>query len=292
MRAGIVQERLQLRLWKVYYGPIVWRSDYLRCSLATRRQLASSTSLLYCISIQYTSAPMPNDHKIALDELHPSIWRASQLARSSTRVVDTGHSTLNAQLPSGGWPISCMSELLISHPGIGELRLLQKVLGKAGKRRVALIQPPHMPNALALAAMNLSPSQIVWINTPKTADALWATEVALKQGGFHAVLLWLNHCRNESLRRLNLAAQDGESLFFLARPVAAAQDASPAPLRVALRPAPGGIQLTFVKRRGSINKESGLFIPLSPSFVHRHATVDRPTSIPTPARGIPRELVE
>lgn len=235
---------------------------------------------------------MPHDNKPALDELHPSIWRASQLARSNTRVVDTGHPILNAQLPSGGWPISSMCELLVSQPGIGEVRLLAPILGRAGKRRVALIQPPHRPNALALAAMNLNPSQIVWIDTPKTADALWATEVALRQGGFHAVLLWQTHCRNESLRRLNLVAQESESLFFLARPLAAAQDASPAPLRLALRPALGGIQLDFVKRRGPNQKESGLFIPLSPSFVHRHAIVDRPTSIPSPARGLPRELVE
>jgi protein ImuA len=235
---------------------------------------------------------MPHDNKPALDELHPSIWRASQLARSNTRVVDTGHPILNAQLPSGGWPVSSMCELLISQPGIGELRLLEPILRKAGKRRVALIQPPHIPNALALAAMKLNPSQIVWVDAPKTADALWAAEIVLRQGGFHAVFLWQTHCRTESLRRLNLAAQEGESLFFFARPLAAAQDASPAPLRVALRPALGGIQLDFVKRRGPNQKESGLFIPLSPSFVHRHATVDRPAPVPSTARGLPRELVE
>lgn len=133
---------------------------------------------------------MPHNNKPVLDDLHPSIWRASQLARSSTRVVDTGFTTLNARLPSGGWPVSTMCELLISQPGIGELRLLQHILSRAGKRRIALIQPPHQPNALALAAMNLNPSQIVWIETPKTADALWATETALRLGGFHAVLLW------------------------------------------------------------------------------------------------------
>jgi protein ImuA len=235
---------------------------------------------------------MPSDNKPALDDIHPSIWRASQLARSNTRVIDSGHPILNAQLPSGGWPVSSMCELLISQPGIGELRLLEHVLSKAGKRRIALIQPPHVPNALALAAMNLKPWQIVWINTPKTGDALWATEIALRQGGFHAVLLWQTHCRSESLRRLNLAAQEGESLFFLGRPLAAAQDSSPAPLRLALRAEFGGIKLDFVKRRGPNQKESGLFIPLSPSFIHRHATVDRPTSVPSAARGLPRELVE
>jgi len=52
------------------------------------------------------------------------------------------------------------------------------------------------------------------------------------------------------LRRLHLAAQHGDTLFFLFRPLAAAQDASPAPLRLSLRPAAGGIEVGFVKRRG------------------------------------------
>jgi hypothetical protein len=48
-----------------------------------------------------------------------------------------------------------------------------------------------------------------------------------------------NHARGESLRRLHLAAQCGETLFFMMRPLASAQDASPAPLRLSLRPRRG-----------------------------------------------------
>jgi protein ImuA len=70
------------------------------------------------------------------------------------------------------------------------------------------------------------------------------------------------------MRRLNLAAQAGESLFFMLRPLAAAQDASPAQLRVALRSAANGIQITFVKRRGP-QRDEPLVVPLSsPISVH------------------------
>lgn len=179
----------------------------------------------------------------------------------------------------------------MSQSGAGELRLLKPVLAATGKRRVIMVQPPHAPNALALASMGLNPSQVIWVQPDRSADALWATEQILRAGGFAAVLLWQSHVRNESLRRLNLAAQEGESLFFLFRPLAAAQDASPAPLRIAIRPAQGGIQVEFLKRRGP-NKESGLFLPLSPLFTPRHAPLDRPTSIPTTARSIRTELVE
>jgi protein ImuA len=225
------------------------------------------------------------------ESIHPSIWRASQLARSSTRCVDTGFPVLSAQLPGGGWPASSLVELHLRQPGTGELRLLQPVLAGAGKRRVMMVQPPHIPNAIALAAMGLNPSQIVWIQPDRTADALWAAEQVLRNGGCHALLFWQSHIRSESLRRLNLAAAEGESLFFLFRPLAAAQDASPAPLRLAVHPVLGGVELEFLKRRGP-RRETALFLPLSPFFVHRHAPLDRPLPAPAPARGLRTQLVE
>lgn len=234
---------------------------------------------------------MPHDNSPAPEEIHPSLWRASQLARSSTRTVDTGHPILSAQLPGGGWPISSLIELLTENHAVGAMRLLKPVLSSWGKKRVMLIQPPHVPNALALAAMGLDPAQVIWVQPEKTADALWAAEQVLRAGGLAAVLLWSTHIRSESLRRLNLAAQDGSSLFYLFRPLASAQDASPAPLRLALRSAHGGVMVEFVKRKGPL-KEAGLFLPLSPSFVVSHAPLDRSAPLPAPARDVRAMLVE
>ena len=55
------------------------------------------------------------------EALHPSIWRASQLARAHIRCVDTGHASLSNQLPGGGWPLSSLINLMIKQPGIGEV---------------------------------------------------------------------------------------------------------------------------------------------------------------------------
>lgn len=197
---------------------------------------------------------------------------------------------LSTHLPGGGWPASSLIELHLRQPGIGELRLLQPALASAGKRRIMMIQPPHIPNSIALAAMGLDPSQVTWIQASRPADALWAAEQVLRNGGSHALLLWQGHVRNESLRRLNLAAATGESLFFLFRPLITTQDASPAPLRLAVRPALGGVEIEFVKRRGP-QREAVLFLPLSPSFVHRHAPVDRTIPAPALPRGLRTELV-
>jgi len=229
--------------------------------------------------------------------LHPSLWLASQLAHASTRCVDTGHPTLSSQLPGGGWPTGTLIDLMLQQSGIGELRLLRPALA-AGRRRIVLLQPPHPPQALALAALGLAPSQLIWIRTSGTSgssDALWAAEQVLRSGSCGAVLFWQNHARGETLRRLHLAAHSGETLFFMLRPLAAAQDSSPAPLRLSLRPAPGGLDIEFVKRRGP-QRDTPLFLPLplplTPFLLQRHATLDRALFAPVTARSILSELVQ
>jgi protein ImuA len=231
------------------------------------------------------------DSIAAPQDLHPSLWRASQLAHASTRCVDTGHAALSAQLPGGGWPTGTLVDLLLQQPGIGEMRLLRPALAAAAARRIVLLQPPHPPQALALAALGLAPSQLIWIRSSRSADALWAAEQVLRSGSCGALLFWTQHARGESLRRLHLAAQSGETLFFLLRPLAAAQDASPAPLRLGLRPAAGGIDIQFVKRRGP-QRDAPLFLPMTPSLLQRHASLDRPLPAPVTARSILPELVQ
>lgn len=195
------------------------------------------------------------------EELHPSLWRASQLARSFSRCVSTGHQALDRQLPGGGWPTGCMTDLMVQQPGIGELRLLAPALSSVAKSQIAFLQPPHPPQALALAAIGIPPESALWLRADRTADALWAAEQVLRSGSCGALMFWQNQIRPESLRRLSLAAQAGETLFFMMRPMHAAQDPSPAPLRLALRPRADGLEVDFVKRRGPLRDEP-LFLPM------------------------------
>lgn len=223
--------------------------------------------------------------------LHPSLWRASQLAHGTTRCIDTGFAALSPQLPGGGWPTGSLVELLVQQPGSGELRLLAPALAQLKGLPVVLLQPPHPPQALALAAQGLSPSQLLWLKSAGSKDALWAAENILRSGSCGALLFWQEHVRADSLRRLHLAAQGGNTLFCLLRPLRGAHDASPAPLRLSLRPAAGGIHIGFVKRRGP-QRDAPLFLPLQPpSLLLRHATLDRPVPAPASARSVLPELV-
>ncbi len=231
-------------------------------------------------------------HEQRPEDLHPALWLASQLARTRQRCVDTGYPALSAELPGGGWPTGCLIDLLLQQPGIGELRLLLPALAHLGERRIVLLQPAHAPQALAFEHWGLAASQVIWLRTTAGADALWAAEQVLRSGCCGVLLFWAQHARTASLRRLHLAAQQGETLFCMMRPLASVQDVSPAVLRLALRPAPGGLALEFVKRRGP-QREHSLFLPLQPSpvVVNRHASLDFSLPVPLAARSVLPELV-
>jgi protein ImuA len=177
---------------------------------------------------------------------------------------------LDDQLPNGGWPRSTLVELLLQQSGIGELQLLKPILHRLSKnQRIVLVQPPYLPQAKAFTKLGIDTSRLLWIRANAAGDALWTTEQILKNGSCGAVVLWQNNVRPESLRRLNLAAQSADTWFWFMRPIACASEASPAPLRLGLRPAVGGVAIEVLKRRGPAADET-LFIPLPDMPAGRH----------------------
>ena len=194
--------------------------------------------------------------------MRQDVWLASQLGQSTTKCVDTGFPVLSTQLGGSGWPTGTLVDLMVQQPGIGEIRLLAPALAKVAHKKVVLLQPPQVPHALGMCGMGLMPQDLYWVKGRTHADALWAAEQVLRSGSCGALLFWVNQVRSESLRRLHLAAQAGETLFFVLRPMFAAQDTSPAPLRLGLRPAENGIEIDFVKRRGPA-RDRPLFLPLT-----------------------------
>lgn len=228
---------------------------------------------------------------VRAEDIHPSLWRASQLARSRARVVETGYPALSAELPGGGWPLGALIDLLVQQAGIGEMRLLQPALGALGKRPIALLQPPQIPNGLGFGYIGLTPDRLLHIKAAKAADALWSAEQILRAGSCGALIFWASHVQSSSLRRLHLAAQSGETLFVMVRPLAVAQDASPALLRLALRPCPNGLTADIVKRRGPSRTEP-LSISLQPTpvLLSCHARFSRRPLAEIGARSIPAEV--
>ena len=204
------------------------------------------------------SARPPAPAPVRPESLHPALWLGHQLARHADAAVATGFETLDAQLPGAGWPRRALTELLLPHPGVGEIRLVAPSLAatqRAG-RLVMLFDPPATLSAGALAQLGFEVEDLLVINTrtrviPGT-DSLWALEQALKSGHVGGVLAWLPpRLRAERLRRLQLAAHAHDGPAFVLCEMSAAQRPTAAPLRLALRP--GGadaLAVRVLKRRG------------------------------------------
>jgi protein ImuA len=237
------------------------------------------------------TAVSPEVTKNVLALSSKDIWRADQMGAHQARSAETGYEALDRELPDGGWPSAGLIELLPLHSGIGEMRLLQPALRRISPQRsIALVQPPHLPQAAAWAGWGLPMQQLLWIKTDRSADALWAAEQILRNGSCGALLFWQSHIRGESLRRLHLAAQSSDMLFWMMRPLSATREASPAPLRLCLRPAAGGLDIEILKRRGP-PRDGSFFVPLAHmpashtvSTHSHHARMDRRSS----AAPVPR----
>jgi cell division inhibitor SulA/protein ImuA len=188
---------------------------------------------------------------------HPGIWRGGELEHVAHRVVATGHESLDAELPGGGWPMGTLTEVLHDGTGIGEVSFLAGALARAaeGERLVAWIAPPWLPYAPAIAQAGI-PLELCMVVRPATReDALWAAEQALKSGACGAVLLWNEGQRSEAqeyawMRRLQLAAQAGDAMAVIYRSTAAERRSTPAHLRVVVGREEGALKLRIPKRRG------------------------------------------
>ena len=190
--------------------------------------------------------------------LHPALWLGHQLGRTGEHAVSSGFAALDAELPGGGWPRRVLSELLLPHLGIGEIRLLAPPLVAAQRagRLVMVFDPPAALSAPALAQLGFDVEALLVVNTRARvipgSDSLWALEQALKSGHVGAVLAWLPpRLRAERLRRLQLAAHAHDGVAFVMRELAAAARPTASPLRLALQSAGADrLNVRLLKRRG------------------------------------------
>jgi len=189
---------------------------------------------------------------VSLDALldERRIWKG----RSAVQPVaaqPTGHALLDAALPMGGWPPSALSEILIPADGSGELRLLWPTLARLAEsgERIVLVAPPYVPYPQAWQAAGIDLRQLAVIEANER-DALWAVEQCLRSGSCGAVLCWPKKADDRALRRLQVAAETGETLAFACRPQQAAANPSPAALRLAIDVRP--TQLRVLKCRGGL----------------------------------------
>lgn len=187
---------------------------------------------------------------VALDHLLDMrrVWRGQDAAPFASR-QPTGHAALDAALPGGGWPEAALSEILVATVGLGELRLVWPTLARLTRsgERVVLVGPPHLPYPHAWLAAGIELRQLNIVQA-SGRDALWAAEQCLRAGCCGAVLCWPRQADDRALRRLQIAAETGQTLAFAYRPLAEAANPSPAALRLTVEAG----QVRVLKCRGGL----------------------------------------
>lgn len=226
----------------------------------------------------------------AVEELlqQPGIWRAGDQVRNTGLLhTASGFPALDDCLPGGGWPLGAVTEVLHDQPGIGELRLLLPALAQLSRqgRWIALIAPPYVPYAPALAAYGVDLSRVLLVHPRSGDEALWAIEQALRTGTCGAVLAWPKRVDERSLRRLQLAAETGRSWSILFRDARAATQSSPAALRLRLEERRGKTLIHLLKCRGG-HANQHLLLDLDRSV--RPQPVDEPAAEQAPAASASR----
>lgn len=201
-----------------------------------------------------------------------AVWRASDLGAAAGATLASGHAALDAQLPGGGWPLGAISEILQTHSGQQEWRLLLPALRRTAPGPLVLVGAPQVPFGPGLQAQGMDARRLLCLNADAPAARLWSAEQALRCAEVAAVLAWLPQVRAEHLRRLQLAAQAHAKLLFVLRPAQARDESSPAVLRLLLTgplaadqaSAPDALWVRILKRRGP-PLDSPLSLPARPA---------------------------
>jgi cell division inhibitor SulA len=187
-----------------------------------------------------------------LDELKNKkmVWHATH-NKPFSGASTSGFNELDAQL-EGGFPKKGVVDIH-SPVGIGELRLLMPYLHlrqNKDPRLLVFIAPPMQLNPEMLAEYGLTLSQILIIQPQEAKKALWAAEQCLKSGCCYGVLVWHQTLQIHHIKRLQLAAEQGDALNVIFRRQQELSFSLPVSLGIKLDAHPQGLNVQITKRKG------------------------------------------
>lgn len=168
--------------------------------------------------------------------------------------VPTGFPQLDALLPGGGWPLGALTEIMIPRDCTRELQLLLPALARLSRsnRWLALMAPPHVPEACTLAAAQVDLTRVLLVHPRANADGLQAVERSLRAGTCSVVVAWPAALDTSAARRLQQAAETGGTCGLLFRPQRTAKGVSSAALCLRLTPTPAGVDVWVLRPRDGL----------------------------------------
>jgi len=179
------------------------------------------------------------------------IWRGSKISAPG-RTIATGFAMLDQHLPDGGWPVGTLTEILVEDVTYSPLWLLLPALTTLAPQRPwqAWVTPPAIPYAPGLHQNGLDLSKILLIRAAGSTDVLWSAEQSLRSRACSAVLFWSDKLQRAATRRLQLAAEHGQTLGICFQNRYGANSYSMAALRLHCQHTANGVYIDIIKCRG------------------------------------------
>jgi cell division inhibitor SulA len=201
-----------------------------------------------------------------IDELlhgNPNLWRGCDMSGQDCHGRSTGFPTLDDILPGRGWPDRGLVEIVSPCWGMGELQLLiplMRSIVEQGKW-ILWVSPPYLLYAPALVQAGINTEQVLVVKLDTSCkDALWSMEKALQTENCGLVLAWQNHLPSKVLRRLQLAAETGDTLGVLFKHHNSKH--SPSPIRLQIKDSRRHADC-FPESEVTVIKARGNFRPLT-----------------------------
>jgi len=218
-------------------------------------------------------------HQLLLNHV---IWGPEE-ATEQADTLSTGFKELDEALPGGGWARSGLTEIQVPREGANELSVLLPALAKVtqDKRWVVFVAPPYHPYAPALAQAGVVLSRYMLVKVQSLESRLWEIEQSLRSGDCGAVVFWADGLDHLHLRRLHLAAMEGNAMAIGFHH---AEDKLPlnhfAQVQMTMRPIQGArVQIDIVNIQGNAVMHS-----LALALTKGNPVLSTPLP-PTPSRG-------
>lgn len=194
------------------------------------------------------------------------------------RRLPTGFGALDARLCEQGWPLGATIEVLSDASGMGAMGLFLPAMETLSQQQrwQAFIAPPYTPYAPLLAARGIDTQQVLLVHPKSREERLWSAEQALRSGTCSAVFCWLGdeEYKYAELRRLQLAAAQGNTLAVLFRSQDMVHQHAPASLR---------LQMTAYREVHIVKQRSGIqgvnvYLPPEDDIPHQPQLWELPAS--------------
>jgi hypothetical protein len=160
--------------------------------------------------------------------------------RGAPTMVSSGYAAVDQLLPHHGFARGTLAEWLSAIDASGAAGLALTTAREACRNggTLVILDPRREFYPPAAARVGIELARLIVVHPYSVADQLWAFDQVLRCGGVAAAMIHLDRLDDHVFRRLQLAAEEGESLGLLLRPGSVQNAPSWADVRLLVEPLP------------------------------------------------------